>query len=551
MEPAAAAKLKEHIELTNGQAHTNGRDRKSKRRSTEYPEKVAQHVAPQISPSLDSSRKIAPLPTSTQPIISLGSFLQLKKKTKEKPAAEPVPPVVLDADLQNRVERLCEKKETDFSDEFLKKLSAQSRSNLIKWCGEKLGQKKWCQENGAAKEALTLLQSRVEKIHNRKIGLLLLEAICAPVKAELIDALCLNIENIISCADLFKLILAALENRDIPEKKKNELTGFTIRWVNENLGTKWLRENAPEIKKIEAHAPQLTKLLSEKKRERSQFLSDWHKADAKSNFEQTLKKIKTESASDSEISALADTCAKDIFHYHVQLFLRVSPGDLVGEKWDKTSDDLVAIESLYDTIAAYVADSIVDSKDHIECSRTLRFFLLLCEASSKLGDFHAATAIWGGLCNASVIRLKTAWNFLREKESMLKLINKFEEVLSVTFNWKNLRSELHGRYAQGDKILPFLPILRKDLEGQQHGISVIEVNFEPRYNLEKMIFYRELLLKALAPIAHMSASMVEKAPNSNFVYLCLEAQRKNANVEERDGRRLSKSQRLEPVKATP
>lgn len=550
MEPPSAARPKEYTEAPNGRAQVKDRTKKSTRSSTEYLEKVAEHVPAQSSPSLDSSRKMTVLAPSTKPLVSLGSFLQLKKKTKEKPVEAP-PPIVLEANVQTRMDRLCEGKEADLTDDYLKKLPAQSRSTLIKWCAEKLSQDSWCQENGVAKTALTAFLPRIEMIHNRKIGLLLLEAICAPVKAELIDALCLNVENIISCADLFRLILTALENRNFPEKKKSELAGFTIRWVNENLGTKWLRETTPEIKKIEPYAPQLSKLLLDKKKERPPFTSAWQKAEAKSDFAQILKKIKTESAADSEIAAVADSCAEDLFHYHVQLFLRISPGDLVGDKWDKTSDDLAAIARLYDTIAAYVADSVVDSQNHIECSRQLRFFLLLCESACKLGDFHTATAIWGGLCNASVLRLKTARNFLKEKESMLKLISTFEELLSLQDNWKNLRGELKRRYANGDKILPYLPILRKDLERQQHGVSVVEVDFQPRYNIEKVIFYRELLLKALAPIAHMSASMVKKAPNTNFVYLCLEAQKRNPSMEERDGSRLSRSQGLEPVKATP
>lgn len=514
-------------------------------------------------PKSDSTRSDSTKSDVDNTMILFGriQIVRKEKKPKEKTdsgsktsaanAALPQP-VELEVPLKDKVDKFCKGDQEALSPAVIKNLAPQSRLKLLAWC-------KWQEASGKLGASPRLLGERIDSFQKAKMNVRFIEAVNGYKDADFISGLCLNNECVIDTKVFLEIILQALRDEKL-KAHHSELSGLCIRWAAENCGTKWLDEKRVDLKsqkevpnetrillnKIAELAPGLKSLLDLKPREKAKpALNDGAKALV--NFEKTLEEIYCFEYG-AAVASYAETIADDLLHYQVQVLSQIEEKDLV-DKWKVRPPSVQRSLHFQESLSNYIADLVLRFPDLSQRARVLSFFVLLCDAACRRGDFSSAMAISGALSMSDISRLKDTWKQVTANAQLNELCNQLSNLFDPVRNQANFRAAMNTRAQQG-KIVRFMGLLQKDIMfSQEGGASIVAADDgEPKYNLERVKDCRKMIRDYLAPIVSLKEGLAKYEPKTNFVHLCLVESEKCSNSNERYNQRERQSEKYEPAK---
>ena len=180
------------------------------------------------------------------------------------------------------------------------------------------------------------------------------------------------------------------------------------------------------------------------------------------------RRKKTRESMFDEIETLV--LAQQMTMHNFGLFARIHPMEFLKQIWKKDDDPAWATPNLdtfsarFDLESYWVATELVGQKDMKQRVNMMRKFIQLAQECKECHNFFSMFSIYVGLNLTPVQRLKKTWEGIGQKHKAL--YDEIEKSCSPSRNMKAYRDLLAE---SKPPILPFLPILMKDLTFMQDG----------------------------------------------------------------------------------
>jgi len=190
-----------------------------------------------------------------------------------------------------------------------------------------------------------------------------------------------------------------------------------------------------------------------------------------------------------------------------EMLLAIPPSQFLHKAFTKyeTSPQFHDMVDKFNEWAKWATSEILLKEKVPERVSALSFFIDLAKNCVEVGNYHGASAIFFGLNNSAISRLKLTWEKLSTK--VQQDYERIEQLFDMSMNYKNYREEIKTTKA---KIIPYLGLFPKDLiaieEGNENftGSGLINIEkFRLLYGMIKRIqSYQQPLfnLKVSEPI---------------------------------------------------
>ncbi|KAJ3046093.1 hypothetical protein HDV00_003843 [Rhizophlyctis rosea] len=151
-----------------------------------------------------------------------------------------------------------------------------------------------------------------------------------------------------------------------------------------------------------------------------------------------------------------------------RVFLRISPGELVGQEWTKKdsriSGNVRAMMGLSTRITGWVACMIVSEVDVRRRYNLLKHFIKIGDKLLALHNYNTLMAIMSALNSSTISRLKRTWELISGKQKVL--LETLRNATDHSRNYADYRAKL--RRVQSP-CLPFLGLYLTDLTFTEDG----------------------------------------------------------------------------------
>lgn len=131
-----------------------------------------------------------------------------------------------------------------------------------------------------------------------------------------------------------------------------------------------------------------------------------------------------------------------VMHVHT----KIQPVELVGRKWagPEAADvpNFVAYRDFFSRVSNWAAYAVVAERDAQRRVQNLAALLVLCEELIRLNNWDMVVAVYGGMTEPPVARLKETWSSL--PPDVQPLAAKLDELLSTKGSWRNLKEAIRN-----------------------------------------------------------------------------------------------------------
>jgi len=127
-------------------------------------------------------------------------------------------------------------------------------------------------------------------------------------------------------------------------------------------------------------------------------------------------------------------------YVHTKIF----PVELVGRKWAGPDavevPNFIAYRDFFSRVSNWAAYAVVAERDQMRRVQNLTSLLVLCEELIRLNNWDMVVAVYGGMTEAPVARMKETWSSI--PSDIQPLAAKLDELLSSKGSWKNLKEAI-------------------------------------------------------------------------------------------------------------
>ncbi|KAF2075906.1 hypothetical protein CYY_002797 [Polysphondylium violaceum] len=162
-----------------------------------------------------------------------------------------------------------------------------------------------------------------------------------------------------------------------------------------------------------------------------------------------------------------------------EMLLAIPPSQFLHKCFTKyeSSPQFHDMVDKFNEWAKWATSEILIKEKLPERVAALSFFIDLAKNCVELGNYHGASALFFGLNNSAISRLKLTWEKLSTK--VQQDYERIEQLFDMSMNYKNYREEIKTTKA---KIIPYLGLFPKDLiaieEGNENFTSTSLINIE-------------------------------------------------------------------------
>lgn len=194
--------------------------------------------------------------------------------------------------------------------------------------------------------------------------------------------------------------------------------------------------------------------------------------------------------------------AQELKQKHLDMLTKVNAAEIEGARWDKKDahqqcPNIMAIIDDYNKIGLQVRDEILLARTPVQQQEAYLFFVQLMKASSEIGDFHTAHAIYSTLkVNPNISRLE---HFLKSTETS-KIMREHDYLFSTSDNQTNLRKDTAAKSDKGtvvpllslttQKILTAEGIRVPDQEGDERNQALENVKDRKEAAVKEFVAYQ-------------------------------------------------------------
>ncbi len=186
-------------------------------------------------------------------------------------------------------------------------------------------------------------------------------------------------------------------------------------------------------------------------------------ADAKPNNQHDLSfmDVTTKKAT----TKAAKEVAQELMSIGIEMAAEIPSSDVVNNRWETDGSKIDQAVKYTVGITERVRDSVLLAGSKEEQIKTFRFMLDVMNESLKAGDVNTAMAIYQGLDNTPVNRLK----YIAEDKRIAKDFAKAEAFFSPDKNNKNIRDYTNKLAQSGKPVVPSIALFTKDLTFARDG----------------------------------------------------------------------------------
>jgi Rap guanine nucleotide exchange factor 2 len=236
-----------------------------------------------------------------------------------------------------------------------------------------------------------------------------------------------------------------------------------------------------------------------------------------------------------------DEMASELVRENIVHFLQLNPNEMaiqltsqdfqIFRQIESTEyiDDLFMIKSNYGTPMLnkfselvnnemfWVVSEVCRETNIVRRSKILKQFIKIARHCKECKNFNSVFAIISGLGHASVSRLRLTWEKLPNKYQ--KLFNDLQELMDPSRNMSKYRQLVAMEMAQKRSLIPFYPVVKKDLTfihlGNDTKIDGL-INFEKLRMISKEV--RSLMDMCSSPTPYMDSILnmldIKSQPNA-------------------------------------
>jgi hypothetical protein len=219
----------------------------------------------------------------------------------------------------------------------------------------------------------------------------------------------------------------------------------------------------------------------------------------------------------------------------------ITPHDLMAR-----GQPLSAIAARFNEVSNWVATQVLNMPSTKHQAKIIKRFIRIAEILLQMNNFQSMVQILSGLYNSSVARLKRAWANL--STSVTDTLKRIEEVMSPSQNFHNYREIIKEAVAQNKPVIPYVPLILRDLTFTQEGNSTHNadgnINFEMLFFLGKQILSFKQIMSNRYPLSldvNVQKLLLELKPLSDddLYKLSLACEPKQSGTSETEGSRRS------------
>lgn len=465
--------------------------------------------------------------------------------------------VKLHDSLKDRMKRFIELEgRSPLTTTEIEQLTPSLRANLLTWC----------QQNKEAYSCLSSVIATIDAVQKEIKTTNLIFAICSKENRPFLDGMCLNNELLINSTELFIAIHKTLKSETLPNRQREALFDFCIRWLGENRETIWLRKTIGILEEIAQFNDGLKKILLVERQKAchervtttmftQKIVEEVQRNETAKTYiydiDAILNNLHEENVQTSDtyctIRETAEAIADDIHNFQLQM-VRDLRAKYFVPKWPEPPQPLASWKLFYKVLTDYIADKILTRSTPRERSQIIKFFLFVCEALFDRGDCCSAIEVYGGLTNVSISRLSKTFSALKEDEIAANLHAKFSDLFSPNYGFHQLRQKQDKMQEQNLHFIPFIGILEKNLASLNDGTKawIEEKGKDPRFNFEKIMGFVNLCKSTLDPISAWEATIEPQIRKSNVILSCFKAYSEETETDGEE-KRFQRSQELEPL----
>jgi hypothetical protein len=141
-------------------------------------------------------------------------------------------------------------------------------------------------------------------------------------------------------------------------------------------------------------------------------------------------------------SEIASQLTLLVQHIHSSIY----PVELVGRKWAGPEavevPNFVAYRDFFTKVSNWAAYAVVAERNSVRRTQNLTALLTLCEELIRVNNWDMVVAVYGGMTEPPVARLKETWSSLPVE--IQPLAAKLDELLSTKGSWKNLKEAIRN-----------------------------------------------------------------------------------------------------------
>lgn len=157
--------------------------------------------------------------------------------------------------------------------------------------------------------------------------------------------------------------------------------------------------------------------------------------------------------------------AQELMQTSIKMAAKIPSSEIVNNQWETPNSIIDQMVKYTVGLTERVRDSVLLAGSKEEQIKTFQFMLDVMNESLKAGDVNTAMAIYQGLDNTPVNRLK----YLVENKDIARDFEKAEEFFSPTKNMKNVRDFSANLAKKGKVVVPSVALFTKDLTFARDG----------------------------------------------------------------------------------
>lgn len=253
----------------------------------------------------------------------------------------------------------------------------------------------------------------------------------------------------------------------------------------------------------------------------------------------------------------ANEVATQLTNHDFIIFQQVEPTeyiyDLFHLEQGQSTEQLLSFGDLVNQEMFWVVTEVCQEHNLVRRMKIIKQFIKIARHCKECRNFNSMFAIISGLGHASVSRLRSTWDKLPSKYQ--RLFNDLQDLMDPSRNMSKYRQLVNSELLQHHSIIPFYPVVKKDLTfihlGNDTRIEDL-INFEKLRMVAKEI--RNLKKMSSSPryelqIADSGIVAISSSTSLNSNNSVLQKRRKKSSAAPNPKKMFEESQMVRRVKA--